>query len=460
MTRTPIDASIAIEQNGQRRQVAVSPRQTQQQPERLSPDALGNLGGKTNAELMTEARSIGLTDIPARRTELALQVLQHRSQTTGIAIGAGILDVHDKGYGFLRPPGGSGGDDDIYVPNGLIRKSGLRQGDFVAGPVRSQGERTRNRGNNPLLWPELINGRDAAFSQRRPRFEHLTSVYPDSQLTLETTPNRMNSRIIDIIAPIGKGQRALIVAPPKAGKTVILKDIAHAVAENYPAIHIVVALIGERPEEVTDMRRSIKGEVYSSTFDEQVEHQCETSDRALDRAKRLVESGEDVLLVLDSLTRLARAFNVKLPSSGKTLSGGMDPLALYPPKQFFGAARNCEEGGSLTIVATALVETGSRLDDLIYEEFKGTGNMELHLDRAMSDRRIYPAVSMERSGTRHEELLQSPETLRQVWLLRRMLSLLQQQSSNGNPTEATERIIERLSRSKDNDSFLRSITEK
>ena len=460
MTRTPIDASIAIEQNGQRRQVAVSPRQTQQQPERLSPDALGNLGGKTNAELMTEARSIGLTDIPARRTELALQVLQHRSQTTGIAIGAGILDVHDKGYGFLRPPGGSGGDDDIYVPNGLIRKSGMRQGDFVAGPVRSQGERTRNRGNNPLLWPELVNGRDVAFSQRRPRFEHLTSVYPDSQLTLETTPNRMNSRIIDIIAPIGKGQRALIVAPPKAGKTVILKDIAHAVAENYPAIHIVVALIGERPEEVTDMRRSIKGEVYSSTFDEQVEHQCETSDRALDRAKRLVESGEDVLLVLDSLTRLARAFNVKLPSSGKTLSGGMDPLALYPPKQFFGAARNCEEGGSLTIVATALVETGSRLDDLIYEEFKGTGNMELHLDRAMSDRRIYPAVSMERSGTRHEELLQSPETLRQVWLLRRMLSLLQQQSSNGNPTEATERIIERLSRSKDNDSFLRSITEK
>ena len=193
MTRTPIDASIAIEQNGQRRQVAVGPRQTHQQPERLSPDALGNLGGKTNAELMTEARSIGLTDIPARRTELALQVLQHRSQTSGIAIGAGILDVHDKGYGFLRPPGGSGGDDDIYVPNGLIRKSGLRQGDFVAGPVRSQGERTRNRGNNPLLWPELINGRDAAFSQRRPRFEHLTSVYPDSQLTLETTPNRMNS---------------------------------------------------------------------------------------------------------------------------------------------------------------------------------------------------------------------------------------------------------------------------
>ena len=427
----------------------------------LSPDSLGNLGAMTNAELMVEARTIGLVDIPQRRTELALQILLANSEATGIAIGAGILDVHDKGYGFLRPPGGSGTDDDIYVPNGLIRKSGMRQGDFIVGPVRSQGERTRGRGNNPLLWPELVNGRDIEFARRRPRFEQLTVVYPDKQLTLETAPNKLNSRVIDIIAPIGKGQRALIVAPPKAGKTVILKDIAHAVAENYPSIHIIVALIGERPEEVTDMRRTVKGEVYSSTFDEQVEHQCETSDRALYRAKRLVESGEDVLLVLDSLTRLARAFNVKLPSSGKTLSGGMDPLALYPPKQFFGAARNCEEGGSLTIVATALVETGSRLDDLIYEEFKGTGNMELHLDRTMSDRRIYPAVSMERSGTRHEELLQSPETLRQVWLLRRMLSLLQQQSSNGNnPTEATERILERLARSKDNATFLRSITEK
>ena len=461
MTRTPIDTSIPVDQNGQRRQVAIAPNPVPRQQERLSPDTLGNLGAMTNAELMVEARTIGLVDIPQRRTELALQILLANSEATGIAIGAGILDVHDKGYGFLRPPGGSGTDDDIYVPNGLLRKSGMRQGDFIVGPVRSQGERTRGRGNNPLLWPELVNGRDIEFARRRPRFEQLTVVYPDKQLTLETSPTKLNSRVIDIIAPIGKGQRALIVAPPKAGKTVILKDIAHAVAENYPSIHIIVALIGERPEEVTDMRRTVKGEVYSSTFDEQVEHQCETSDRALYRAKRLVESGEDVLLVLDSLTRLARAFNVKLPSSGKTLSGGMDPLALYPPKQFFGAARNCEEGGSLTIVATALVETGSRLDDLIYEEFKGTGNMELHLDRTMSDRRIYPAVSMERSGTRHEELLQSPETLRQVWLLRRMLSLLQQQSSNGNnPTEATERILERLARSKDNATFLRSITEK
>ncbi len=460
MTRTATESATIAGHGGQRRQVA-TPRQDAES-ERIDPGSLGNVGAMSVVELVTEARELGITDLPGKRTDLALEVLLRKSEEAGVSIGAGVLDVHEKGYGFLRPPGGNSGFDDIYVPNGLIRKNGMRQGDFVAGPVRSQGEKTRGRGNNPLLWPELINGRDAEFALQRPRFEKLTSVYPDKQLTLETSPKILNTRIIDIIAPIGKGQRALIVAPPKAGKTVILKEIAHAVAENYPAIHIIVALIGERPEEVTDMRRSVHGEVYSSTFDEQVEHQCETSDRALDRAKRLVESGEDVVLVLDSLTRLARAFNVKLPSSGKTLSGGMDPLALYPPKQFFGAARNCEEGGSLTIVATALVDTGSRLDDLIYEEFKGTGNMELHLDRTMAERRLWPAVAMERSGTRHEELLQSQETLRQVWLLRRMLALLQQQSSNGNgnPTEAAERIIERLSRSTDNVTFLKSITEK
>ena len=421
---------------------------------------LGNVGGMTLQALMSEARKAGITDLPLKRTELALIVLSKRAEAQGTAVGAGILDVHDKGYGFLRPIGRSGGDDDIYVPHPIIRRFKLRAGDLIAGQVKAQGEKTRGRGNNPLLHPELVNGRDVEFARTRPKFERLTSVYPDNQITLETTPKRMNTRVIDIIAPIGKGQRALVVAPPKAGKTVVLKDIAHAVAENYPSISIIVALIGERPEEVTDMRRTVKGEVYSSTFDEAVEHQCETSERALDRAKRLVESGEDVLLVLDSLTRLARAYNVNLPSSGKTLSGGMDPLALYPPKQFFGAARNCEEGGSLTIVATALIDTGSRLDDLIYEEFKGTGNMELHLDRQMAEKRIYPAVAMERSSTRHEELLQSPETLRQVWLLRRMLSLLQQQYEGGNPTEASERIIERLSKAPDNHTFLNSITEK
>lgn len=459
MTRTPEKSTISGQGKERRR---LASQRNENKNDRSDAEALGNIGAMSNRELVSEARRLGSTQLSAKRTELALEVLLKRSQLSNITIGAGILDVHEKGYGFLRPPGRTGSQDDIYVPNGIVRKHGMRQGDFVAGPVKSQGERTRGRGHNPLLWPELVNGRDVQHALMRPKFERLTSVYPDEQLTLETTHQRLNTRIIDIIAPIGKGQRALIVAPPKAGKTVMLKDIAHAVAENYPAIHIIVSLIGERPEEVTDMRRSVHGEVYSSTFDEQVEHQCETSDRALERAKRLVESGEDVLLVLDSLTRLARAFNVKMPSSGKTLSGGMDPLALYPPKQFFGAARNCEEGGSLTIVATALIDTGSRLDDLIYEEFKGTGNMELHLDRSMAERRIWPAVAMERSGTRHEELLQSADTLRQVWLLRRMLALFQQQSSNGNgnPTEGAERILERLKRSPDNDTFLKSITEK
>lgn len=458
MTRTPTRVGSGG-RHSQRRQMATSSSNGEMREEPVRLD-LGDIGNMPTREITAELEAAGMTDLPSRRSDLALVLLAHKAEEAGVAIGAGILDVHDKGYGFLRPVSGHDDIDDIYVPNSLIRRHGLRAGDLIAGPVKSQGERTRGRSNNPLLYPELVNGRDVEFARIRPRFERLTSIYPDEQILLETGPKQMNTRVIDIIAPIGKGQRALIVAPPKAGKTVILQDIAKAVAAKYPAISIIVALIGERPEEVTDMRRSIQGEVYSSTFDEAVEHQCETSVRALDRAKRLVEAGEDVLLVLDSLTRLARAYNVALPSSGKTLSGGMDPLALYPPKQFFGAARNCEEGGSLTIVATCLVDTGSRLDDLIYEEFKGTGNMELHLDRQMAEKRIYPAVAMERSSTRHEELLQSPETLRQVWLLRRMLSLLQQQYEDGNPTEASERILERMSKSADNRAFLGSITEK
>ena len=458
MTRTPTRTIAPSGRPTHRRQVGT--RHNGEVADPAEQIDLGNIGAMSLQQLMTEARKAGVKDLPTKRSELALIVLSHRAEQLGVSIGAGVLDMPDKRYGFLRPIGGVGSDDDIYIKNDIIRRYGLRPGDLIAGPVRSQGEKTRGRSNNPLLHAELVNGRDPEAARTRPKFERLTSIYPDQQICLETTPDRMNTRVIDIIAPIGKGQRALVVAPPKAGKTVVLKDIAHAVAENYPSISIVVALIGERPEEVTDMRRTIRGEVYSSTFDEAVEHQCATSERALARAKRLVESGEDVLLVLDSLTRLARAYNVKLPSSGKTLSGGMDPLALYPPKQFFGAARNCEEGGSLTIVATALIDTGSRLDDLIYEEFKGTGNMELHLDRQMAEKRVYPAVAMQRSSTRHEELLQSPDTLRQVWLLRRLISLLQEQYEGGNPTEASERILERLSKSPDNHAFLSSIKEK
>ena len=325
---------------------------------------------------------------------------------------------------------------------------------MIAGQVRAPKENERYYN---LMRVEVVNGYDPVSARKRVRFDRLTSIYPNNQLTLATTAKQLSTRLIDLIAPVGRGQRALIVAPPKAGKTVLLKQIAAGITANHPDAHLLVALIGERPEEVTDMRRSVKGEVYSSTFDEPVEDHTATAEVALERAKRIVESGEHAVLLLDSLTRLARAYNLAAPSSGKTLSGGMDPVALYPPKHFFGGARNCEEGGSLTIIATCLVDTGSRLDDLIYEEFKGTGNMELHLDRKLADRRIYPAFNIELSGTRHEELLLPEPILRQVWLLRRMVSIISTDSSN--PTEAAERILERMVKTQTNPEFLASITK-
>ena len=415
---------------------------------------LGNLGEKTNDQLRELAVEKSLKHIPQRRDELIRELLAVTAEETGQLLGTGVLDVLSDGYGFLRPPGKKGSTEDIYVSQSQIRRYSLRQGDLVTGQVHAPRDGERFHG---LIRVEIVNGIDTESAKKRPRFDQFTSVYPDEQLIMETTPKQISTRLIDIVAPIGRGQRALIVSPPKAGKTILLKQIAAAVAENSPDVHIIVSLIGERPEEVTDMRRSTKGEVYSSTFDEPVEDHCRTAEVSMERAKRLVESGEHVILLLDSLTRLARAYNIAVPSSGKTLSGGMDPLALYPPKAFFGAARNCEEAGSLTIVATALVETGSRLDDLIYEEFKGTGNMELHLDRKMAERRIWPAIDIERSGTRHEELLQDEETLRQIWLLRRMISIISQDSNN--PTEAAERILDRMSRTQTNAEFLSSITQ-
>jgi transcription termination factor Rho len=369
-------------------------------------------------------------------------------------VGTGILDLLGDGYGFLRMPGKRGGTEDIYVSQSQVRRFGLRQGDMVAGQVRPPTEGEKYFG---LIRVELVNGYDPESAMKRPKFDQFTSIYPNDQIKLATTPKMMSTRMIDMVAPVGKGQRALIVAPPKAGKTVLLKQIAAGISENHPEIYIIVSLIGERPEEVTDMRRSIKGEVFSSTFDEPIEDHTRTAEVALDRARRLVESGENVVVLLDSLTRLARAYNLSVPSSGKTLSGGMDPNALYPPRQFFGAAKNCEEAGSLTIIATALIDTGSRLDDLIYEEFKGTGNMELHLDRRMAERRLWPAIDIERSGTRHEELLQDESTLKRIWLLRRMMGIIGQDSNS--PTEAAERILERMSRTQSNEEFLASITK-
>ena len=421
--------------------------------ENTLPD-LGNLGAKTNDELRQIAIDKGIKRVPIQRTELVIEVLANVAEETNQLVGAGILDLLGDGYGFLRTPGKRGGTEDIYVSQSQVRRFGLRQGDMIAGQVRPPTEGEKYFG---LIRVELVNGYDPESAMKRPKFDQFTSIYPDEQIMLATTPKMMSTRMIDMVAPVGKGQRALIVAPPKAGKTVLLKQIAAGISENHPEIYIIVSLIGERPEEVTDMRRTIKGEVFSSTFDEPVEDHCRTAEVALDRARRLVESGENVVVLLDSLTRLARAYNLSVPSSGKTLSGGMDPNALYPPKRFFGAARNCEDAGSLTIVATALIDTGSRLDDLIYEEFKGTGNMELHLDRRMADRRLWPAIDIERSGTRHEELLQDESTLKQIWLLRRMMGIIGQDANS--PTEAAERILERMTRTQTNEEFLASITK-
>ena len=416
---------------------------------------LGDLGAKTTDELRKMALEKNLKNgIPPRRTELILELLSHTAEENDLLLGAGILDVMNDGYGFLRQPSGSRGTgaQDIYVAQSQVRRFNLRTGDLVAGQVQAPKENERYYG---LIRIEVVNGQSPEQARQRPRFEDMTPLFPEDRFILTTTPKLYATRLIDMVSPIGKGQRALIVSPPKAGKTILLQQIADGISANQPDVHLLVALIGERPEEVTDMRRTIDGEVFSSTFDEPVEDHCRAAEVALDRAKRLVESGADVVILVDSLTRLARAYNIAVPSSGKTLSGGMDPNALYPPKRFFGAARNVEMEGSLTIIATCLVETGSRLDDLIYEEFKGTGNMELHLNRGLAERRIYPAIDIQRSGTRREELLLSETELRQVWLLRRMVSIISNDS--GKPEEGTERVIERLSKTQTNEEFLASL---
>ena len=359
----------------------------------------------------------------------------------------GVLEVMPEGYGFLRANGLTPSTEDIYISQSQIRRFDIRAGDEVEGQVRPPKETERYYG---MLKVEKINDVAVEKTARRPRFESLTAVYPDKQLKLETEKLPLSTRMIDLLAPIGFGQRGMIVSPPKAGKTTILKEIANGVAKNYPEAHLMAVLIGERPEEVTDITRSIKGEVLSSNFDDPPEHQTRVAELSLERAKRLVETGRHVFILLDSMTRLGRAYNLALPPSGRTLSGGFDPVALYPPKKFFGAARNFETGGSLTIIATALVETGSRMDDLIYEEFKGTGNMELHLDRGLSDRRIFPSIDVSRSGTRNEELLLPEKTLQKIWRLRRMLETL-------NEIERTELFVERLSKTASNEEFLDSL---
>jgi transcription termination factor Rho len=373
---------------------------------------------------------------------------------TAITTG-GILEIVDDGYGFLRGESLLPGNNDVYVSQSQIRRFGLRTGDYVRGQVRPPKDSEKYYG---LLRVDDVNDLDPETAKSRPHFENLTAIFPNEMINLEIEGNAdMTGRLINLISPIGRGQRGLIVSPPKAGKTYVLKAIAKGIAENYPDIHLMVALIGERPEEVTDMKRSVRGEVVASTFDEPVEDHTRVAEMALERAKRLVEGGLDVVILLDSITRLTRAYNLAMPPSGRTLTGGMDPVALYPPKRFFGAARNCEEGGSLTVLATCLIDTGSRQEEVIFEEFKGTGNQELRLDRRLSERRTFPAIDIAASSTRREELLMDEATLRQVWLMRRMMSMIASNASN--PSEATERLIDRLSKTNNNAEFLATLSK-
>jgi transcription termination factor Rho len=404
------------------------------------------------AELRKEAKEYSLDEymeLPKR--ELLLEVLKKKTEKDGYINVEGLLEIQKDGaHGVLRTDGVLPGENDVYISGSQIKKFGLKTGDMVSGPARLPKNKEKYLS---LLRVNSVYDNPAAEATKRPQFRKMTPVFPNKQIKLETTADVISTRIIDLLSPIGFGQRSMVVSPPKAGKTFLLKDIADGIAKNHPKAKLMVVLVGERPEEVTDMRRFVKGEVFASNFDELPEHNCKVAEMALKKAERMVEWGEDVVILMDSITRLARAYNITMPTSGKTLSGGFDPAALYPPKRFFGAARNFEDGGSLTIIATALVDTGSRMDDLVYEEFKGTGNMELHLDRSLANRRIYPAIDITASGTRNEELLLKKDVLNQSWRIRRMLELL---DSNENPTEV---LIGRLKKTKDNEEFLATLHE-
>lgn len=412
---------------------------------------IAELEARTREGLMDIAKELGISGYSTlKKQELILRLLQAQTESQGHLFRGGILEIVDEGFGFLRQESLLPGLNDVYVSQSQIRRFGLRTGDMVTGQVRPPKEGEKYYG---LLRVEAVNGLDPETAKTRPYFETLTPIFPHRRINLETTSNNLSMRLMDLIAPIGRGQRGLIVSPPKAGKTILLKQMANSVTTNHKDVHVMVCLIGERPEEVTDMKRSVEGEVISSTFDEPVEDHTRVAEMALERAKRLVESGRDVIILLDSITRLARAYNLAMPTSGRTLSGGIDPVALYPPKRFFGSARNTEEGGSLTIIATCLIDTGSRMDDVIYEEFKGTGNMELHLDRRLVDKRVFPAIDINRSGTRKEELLLPKEELQKVWILRKVLNPL--------PTvESMELVVEKLNKTKSNKEFLASMSNK
>jgi transcription termination factor Rho len=416
---------------------------------------IAELENKTLSELRDLAKDMGISGYSRlKKEDLVLRLLRAQAEEQGLIFGGGVLDIIDDGIGFLRSDHYLPGPEDVYVSQSQIRRFSLRTGDMVVGQVRPPKENERYFG---LLRVEAVNGLDPDVSKSRPVFERLTPIFPDEMFDLQTISNILSTRMLNIIAPIGRGQRGLIVSPPKAGKTTVLKQIANGITANYSDIHLMVCLIGERPEEVTDMDRSVDAEVISSTFDDPVKSHVRVAEMTLNRAKRLVELGRHVVILLDSITRLSRAYNLVVQPSGRTLSGGLDPAALYPPKHFFGAARNIEDGGSLTIVATCLVDTGSRMDDMIYEEFKGTGNMELHLSRRLAERRIYPAFDIDRSSTRREELLIEPKTLAKVWTMRRMLNQLKAPVPTGaglDSAAALELLLQRMERTSNNQEFL------
>jgi len=418
--------------------------------------SMSELENKTRDELEGLAKEQGITGYSSlKKSQLVTHILKSHAEQQGNLFLSGVLEIMPEGYGFLRQDSFTRSSENVYVSNSQIRRFSLRDGDYICGSARPPKEGEKYYG---LLRVESINGLDPELARQRPSFTSLTPIFPDKLINLETTSNELSTRLINMVAPIGRGQRGLIVSPPKAGKTVLLKKIANAITTNYNDIHLMICLIGERPEEVTDMKRSVKAEVVAATFDEPVDIQTRVAELALARSKRLVETNKDVVILLDGITRLTRAYNLAMPPSGRTLSGGIDSAALYPPKRFFGAARNTDGSGSLTIIATCLVDTGSRMDDLIYEEFKGTGNMELHLARKLAEKRVFPAINIVPSGTRREELLLDENTLKQVWLLRRIASMIASDSP-ATPNEAIQKVLERLAKTRDNAEFLATLSK-
>ncbi len=437
-------------ENVKKSNIKVNPTKNGESPKHDKQE-IGNLKLKTMAELVEIAESLSIENPGSmKKPALIFAILQEKSENEdGTVFTKGTLEVLPDGYGFLRSPDYNylAGPDDIYVSPSQIRSNGLRKGDTIYGQIRSPKDNERFFA---IMKVEEVNGENSSHMRRRVHFDNLTPLYPDDRLQLESAPNKLSGRVLDLVAPIGKGQRGLIVAPPRTGKTVLMQDIANAITTNHPESTLIVLLIDERPEEVTDMARSVKGEVISSTFDEQASRHVQVAEMVIEKAKRLIEHKKDVVILLDSITRLARAYNQVIPSSGKVLSGGVDSNALHKPKRFFGAARNIEEGGSLTIIATALIDTGSKMDEVIFEEFKGTGNMEVHLDRKLVEKRLFPAIDVNRSGTRKEELLIADTDLNRIWILRKVLASL-------SSVESMELLLDKIKETKNNQAFLDSM---